>query len=126
MTVLYLQSRYYTYVSEAEIVKQTCKYIRDKKILIPEEKLEEIGIITYLNILEYIDENEQEKYMEMIEMPKKFKGFLEKLKEESYNEGFIHGWIELGGSIEELSERTGTPLDKIYEILNQNPPQPSK
>ena len=52
MTVLYLQSRYYTYVSEAEIVKQTCKYIRDKKTLIPKEKLEEIGIITYLNILE--------------------------------------------------------------------------
>ena len=88
-----------------------------------------------------MDKNEQEKYMEMIEMPKKFKGFLEKLKEEKYNEGFvkgtdkginigiikiIHGWIEHGGTLEEFSKRTGTPLDKIYEILNQNPPQPSK
>ena len=62
-------------------------------------------------------------------MPKKFKGFLEKLKEENYNEciyGILQRWIEHGGSLEEFSERTGTPLDKIYEILNQNPPQPSK
>ena len=122
-----------TGVSEAEIVKQTCKYIRDKKTLIPEEKLEEIGIITYLNILEYIDENEQEKYMEMIEMPKKFKGFLEKLKEENYNQGIdvgiyriIIGWIEEGGSIEEFSKRTRTPLDKIYRILDQYSTHPSK
>ena len=97
-----------------------------QKTLIPEKKLEEIEIITYLNILEYIDENEQEKYIEMIEMPKKFKGFLEELKEESYNQGIdiaiyriIKGWIEEGGSIEEFSKRTGTPLDKIYRILDQ-------
>ena len=103
-----------TGVSEAEIVKQTCKYIRDKKTLIPEEKLEEIGIITYLNILEYIDENEQE---------------LEKLKEENYNEciyGILQRWIEHGGSLEEFSERTGTPLDKIYRILDQYSTHSSK
>ena len=118
-----------TGVSEAEIVKQTCKYIRDKKTLIPKKKLEEIGIITYLNILEYIDENEQEKYMEIIEMPKKFKGFLEKLKEENYNEciyGILQRWIEHGGSLEEFSERTGTPLDKIYRILDQYSTHSSK
>ena len=69
-------------------------------------------------------------------MPKKFKGFLEKLKEENYNEGYkegtnesikiILGWIEHGGSPEEFSKRTGTPLDKIYRILDQYSTHSSK
>ena len=68
--------------SEEEIVKEVCKFIKYNKNCIPEEMLDKVIFAHYLNIVEYIDEDEQEIYMEMIDMGKKVKGAIAKFKEE--------------------------------------------
>ena len=72
--------------SEAEIVSQTCRYIKYKKHCIPTEKLDEVVIGSYLNIVEYIDEDKQDELMEMIGMAERRKGVLEMYKEEMKEE----------------------------------------
>ena len=68
--------------SESEIVRQTCSFIKNKPECIPEEKLDEVIVGSYLNIIEYIDESEQNELMEMIGT----KGVLELYKEEMKQE----------------------------------------
>ena len=68
--------------SESDIVRQTCLDIKNKKDCIPEEKLDEVIIGSYLNIIEYVDVSDQKELMEMIGMAKKAKGVLESYKEE--------------------------------------------
>lgn len=68
--------------SESDIVRKTCWYIKNKQYCIPEEKLDEVVIGSYLNIIEYVVESDQKELMEMIGMAKKAKGVLESYKEE--------------------------------------------
>lgn len=67
-------------------LKETCHYIKYKKHCIPIQKLDEVIIGNYLNIVEYIDENKQNQFMEMIGMAEKAKGVLEMYKEEMKEE----------------------------------------
>lgn len=72
--------------SESDIVCETCRYIKSKKYCIPEEKLDEVVIGSYLNIVEYIEEDKQNQFMEMIGMAERVKGVLELYKEEMKEE----------------------------------------
>ncbi len=69
-------------VGEAEIVIQTCEYLKSKKHCIPEEMYDKVVVGSYLNIVEYIDEDKQKKLMEMIGMVEKAKGVLQMYGEE--------------------------------------------
>ncbi len=72
--------------SEADVVKKTCKFIKFKKDYIPSEKLDELVIGSYLNIVEYVEVDKQYDLMEMIGMAKKAKGVLAMYKEEMKDE----------------------------------------
>ena len=69
-------------VGEAEIVIQTCEYLKSKKHCIPEEMYDKVVVGSYLNIVEY----KQKKLMEMIGMAEKAKGVLQRHKEEMWEE----------------------------------------
>jgi len=72
--------------SEADIVSETCMYIKNKKHCIPKQKLDEVVIGSYLNIVEYIEKDLQNEFMEMIGMAERVKGVLEMYKDEMKEE----------------------------------------
>ena len=69
-------------VGEDEIVSETCMYIKSKRHCIPREMFDKVVVGSYLNIVEYIDEDEQESLLEMIGMAERAKGVLQMYKEE--------------------------------------------
>ena len=73
--------------SEAEITEEMCIYIKKKSDCIPEEKLDNVILAMYLNILEYIDESKQEELMEMIGLTEKINGVISELKNAARAEG---------------------------------------
>lgn len=77
--------------SESEIVEEMCQKIHNKITCIPEEKLDEILMGMYLNILEYANLEKQEKLMEMIEMATRTEGVFAKMKREERNIGKNNG-----------------------------------
>ncbi|WP_298523571.1 hypothetical protein [uncultured Methanobrevibacter sp.] len=101
--------------SEADIVGETCRYIKNKKHCIPEEKLDEVVIGSYLNIVEYIDESEQNQLMEMIGMAERVKGVLEMYKEELIEKNKIEIAKNLKGlhTPEEIAKITGLSLSTV-------------
>ena len=44
-------------------------------------------LVMYLNIIEYIDEEKQEKIIEMINMAEKYQGIIAQIKNEGIKEG---------------------------------------
>ena len=72
--------------SEAEIVQEICNYIKNKKHCIPAQILQEIVIAMYLNIVEYIEENQQKELFEMIGM-NEIMGDIERHNKELIDEG---------------------------------------
>ena len=77
--------------SEADIVEETCSYIKDKKHCIPADELDGIILGMYLNIVEYIEPEKQKELLEMIDMAARTKGIFEQWKEEQKNEGINEG-----------------------------------
>lgn len=73
--------------SESEIVSEMCEYIKYKKQCIPEEELDSISIGMYLNIKEYIEKENQDKLMEMIDLTAKLEGTIAQIKNEGIKEG---------------------------------------
>ena len=73
-------------VGEDEIVSETCRYIKSKRHCIPREMFDKVVVGSYLNIVEYIDEDEQESLLEMIGMAERAKGVLQMYKEEMKEE----------------------------------------
>jgi polyribonucleotide nucleotidyltransferase len=73
-------------VGEDEIVSETCRYIKSKRHCIPCEMFDKVVVGSYLNIVEYIDEDEQESLLEMIGMAERAKGVLQMYKEEMKEE----------------------------------------
>lgn len=80
--------------SESQIVEEMCEKIHKKNVCIPEEKLDEITMGMYLNILEYIDVEKQEELMEMIDMAAKTEGMIAKMKREERDKGIEEGKAE--------------------------------
>lgn len=105
-------------MGESDIVRKTCYYINSKKHCIPEDMLEKVVIGSYLNIVEYIDENEQDQLMELIGMAKRVKGALELYMGEMWEEFNIETAKKLKGLIspEEISKVTGLSLSKILSL----------
>ena len=62
--------------------------MQSKKKCIPDDKLDEMIIAMYLNILEYVpDTNRQEELMEMIKIAEKRVRLIESIKNEGFDEG---------------------------------------
>ena len=87
-----------TGISEDVLVEKVCEYIRDKSDCIPSEILDEISVAMYLNIVEYVDEDKQDKLLEMIDMDGKCEGIMAKIrnegKEKWMKEGKKEGWFK--------------------------------
>lgn len=104
-------------ISEAEIVIETCEYVKSKKHCIPKEMYDKVVVGSYLNIVEYIDEDKQEELMEMIGMAEKAKGVLQMYKEEMKEE--FEKEIEIAKKLkglhtpEEISKITGLSLKTV-------------
>ena len=70
-----------TSCDEKSLTKEVCNYIKNKKNLIPEDELHKAILGTYLNIVEYIEINRQNKFIEMINMATVLTGVVDDLKE---------------------------------------------
>ncbi|MBQ7927590.1 MAG: hypothetical protein IJ287_02425 [Methanobrevibacter sp.] len=78
--------------SEAEIVEEMCSYIECKRNCIPKDKIEEVTLGMYFNILEYIPQDRQDELMEMIDMNDiKSRGDLAKFRKEEKKKGIKQG-----------------------------------
>ena len=82
----------------------------------------------YLNILEYIDDDKQEKLLEIIDMAEKVKGLIQSIKDESLAEGKAEGNVKGMKkiidrildihSVEEAAELLRMDESEILHIIN--------
>ena len=94
--------------SEAEIVEEICSYIESKKECIQKDKIEEIILGMYFNILEYIPTDKQDELMEMIGMNDiKSRGDFAKIRKEEEKKAIQKG-------IKQGIEQT---IPKLLEIM---------
>ena len=106
--------------SEAKIVREMCEMINKHKNIIPDDETEGIIMGMYLNIIEYLDEDEQEKYKEMIDLTTVEKGVIATLKEEGkreYIQGIINNILNKY-SLDETTYILDMSREEILEILN--------
>lgn len=105
--------------SEAEIVEEMCNNIENKSDCIPEDKLEDIILGMYLNILEYIELEKQEELKEMITMAARTEGIIARMKREERNEGQRNIIKELlkTYTIEEISKMINIDIQEIEKIM---------
>ena len=105
--------------SEAQIVEEMCHYIKEKKHCIPKGELDGITIGMYLNIVEYIDSEKQEKLMEMINMERRTKGVFEQWREEERQKAEKNIILELlkNNSIGEVSKMINKSKVEIQKIV---------
>ena len=107
--------------SETEIVKEICQIIQKNKDLIPEKELDGLIMAMYLNIDEYINEEEKNKYMEMINMIDKSKGLITGIKNEGRTEereSIILKLLE-NFSIDEISKFLQMSIPEIENIIKK-------
>jgi hypothetical protein len=113
--------------SESEIVEEMCENIEKKSHCIPEDKLEDIIMGMYLNILEYVELEKQEELKEKIDMAARTEGIFAKMKREAKNDGINEG-INKGerniilellktNTIEEVSLMLHKEVSEIQKIL---------
>ena len=110
--------------TEEEITEEVCNYMKTKKNCIPEEKLDEMIIAMYLNIIEYIpSKKRQEELMEMIKMAEKTVRLIESIKNKGYDKGYDKGRMKLiknakkNHTIEEISEFLNIPTTEVKKYL---------
>ena len=105
-------------VGEAEIVIQTCEYLKSKKHCIPEEMYDKVVVGSYLNIVEYIDEDKQKKLIEMLGMVEKAKGVLQMYAEEIENKKEIEIARKLKDVLppKEIVKVTGLDLKTVLSL----------
>ncbi len=114
--------------SEAEIIEEICQYIKLKKHCIPDLELDGVIMGMYLNILEYIDLENQDELKEMIGVETRTKGVIASFKEQerkkAFNQGINQGKKAIIGellkkhSITAISSLINLSDSEIYAILN--------
>jgi hypothetical protein len=103
------------------------KILKKKSHCIPEDKLEDIIMGMYLNILEYVELEKQEELKEKIDMAARTEGIFAKMKREAKNDGINEG-INKGerniilellktNTIEEVSLMLHKEVSEIQKIL---------
>ena len=117
-----------TGVDECILVETFCEFIKFKSECIPSEMIDEITIATYLNILEYVDVENQDELMEMIGMSEKCEGIVAQIKRESKKEGLDEGKMEgkkamlesllQNISLDDVVKYSGMDKSEILRILN--------
>ena len=112
--------------SEASIVREMCRMIKIKRNCIPSEELDGMVMGMYLNILEYIEaEEEQEKLKEMIDLAATQEGIVGFIKQQGLDEGFENGKRKIISdllshhSIEEVARRLDMSEGEIIKILQK-------
>lgn len=109
--------------SESEIVEEMCLMIKNKSNCIPREEFEGIILGMYLNIIEYIDDNKQDKLIEMIDMSEKTGWVIADFKRECMEEGANEGKKEIilklldNFTIQNIAEFLKMDVSEIHEIL---------
>lgn len=104
------------YESEEEITEEVCDHMKNKKKCIPDDKLDEMVIAMYLNIIEYIpDKNRQEKLMEKVKMVEKRVRLIESIKQER-DIDIVKNAIKKY-SVEEIAEFLDMPVSEVQRYL---------
>lgn len=90
--------------------------MKNKKKCIPDDKLDEMVIAMYLNIIVYIpDKNRQEKLMEKVKMAEKRVRLIESIKQER-DIDIVKNAIKKY-SVEEIAEFLDMPVSEVQRYL---------
>ena len=106
--------------SESEIVEEMCRNIKFHSECIPKDRLDEIILGMYLNILEF---EKQDNLIEMIDMATRTEGVFAKMKREERNEGRNEGErniiLELlkTNTLTEVSNMINKDVSEIQKII---------
>lgn len=98
-------------------------YIKNKKHCIPKDIIDEITLALYLNIIEYVEINKQEKLLEMINMAEKYQGLIAQIKnegkEEWTNKGERNIIVRLlkNHTFDEVAKLLEIGTDELFDIL---------
>ena len=106
--------------SEEDITEEVCYYLKNKEGCIPDEKLDEMIIAMYLNIVEYIpDKKRQKELMEMLKMAEKVVRLIESIKNEGSNEGIMKliKNANKSHSVEEIAKFHNMTVSEVRKFL---------
>lgn len=115
--------------SEESIVREMCAMLKNKRDCIPSEELDGVVMGMYLNILEYIEEDEQEELLKMIDLAATQQGIVASLKQQAFNQGKEKG-VDLGKrqiisnllanhSLDEVARRLEMSEEEIISIIQK-------
>ena len=93
---------------------------KNKEGCIPDEKLDEMIIAMYLNIVEYIpDKKRQKELMEMLKMAEKVVRLIESIKNEGSNEGIMKliKNANKSHSVEEIAKFHNMTVSEVRKFL---------
>lgn len=100
--------------SEAEITREMCEYIKEKKNCIPADEVDDVVLAMYLNIIEYIDEEKQDELMEMIGLSEKIEGVISEIENNAREDGEKKGERKIIKKL--LKTFTEDEVSKILDI----------
>ena len=116
--------------SEDAIVEEMCEKIGEKPHCIPEEELDNVVMGMYLNIVEYIAAEKQDKLLEKINMEATTEGVIaglinqgiEKGEKQGFKQGEKNIIEELLNkySVEEISDMLDRNTNDIYKLLDSD------
>lgn len=105
--------------SEDVIVEEICEYIEKKSHCIPPDELDNVVAGMYLNIVEYIEFEKQDKMLEKIDMETKTQGVIESLTNQSFVDGrksLMDEFLE-NHSMEEVAGFLGISLSELQDMI---------
>ena len=111
--------------SEADITEEICGYIRDKKRCIPKHMYDNMVLAMYLNIKEYVGDEKEEEFLEMINMAEAYHGIISEIKKEGWNDGWNGGEKNIiirllkNHSLKEVSDLLEMESSEILDIINR-------
>ncbi|MBQ8017673.1 MAG: hypothetical protein IJ258_06155 [Methanobrevibacter sp.] len=100
--------------SEAEITREMCEYIKEKKNCIPADEVDDVVLAMYLNIIEYIDEEKQDELMDMIGLSEKIEGVISEIENNAREDGEKKGERKIIKKL--LKTFTEDEVSKILDI----------
>ena len=111
--------------SDESIVREMCNMLKDKRNCFPDDELDGVIMGMYLNILEYVCEDEQEELMEMIDVTATQQGIVQTLINQGKEIGSDNGKRELisnllsSHSLDEVALFFHMSKKDIIEILEK-------